>query len=294
MKIIRAESMGFCFGVRDALQLALQQARHGPLTILGELVHNPDVLSLLRTQGIQIESNLAQIDTPVVMVTAHGAARRSLAQVRQAGFQVLEATCPLVHLVHRTVKQLVAQGYHPIVIGKRDHTEVRGITGDLDDCDVILDEAEVAHLRLRDRIGIVAQTTQPIDLVRRLVQLIRQRFPSAEVRFIDTVCQPTKQRQAAATELARQVELVVVIGGKASNNTRQLLASCRAHCPRVYHIEHAEELDPHWFAGIQSVGFTAGTSTPDFVIDEVEHRLHAMAAAAEHPAESVAGWAAAR
>lgn len=284
MKILRAESMGFCFGVRDALRLALAQASQGPLTILGELVHNRDVLGMLRGRGVRIESQPERVTTPTVMITAHGASRRSMDRLRAAGLAVVDGACPLVRLVHRTIIRLVDEGYHPVVIGQRDHTEVRGLTGDLEDCDVLVQEAEVMQLRPRDRFGVVAQTTQPIDHVRRMVQLIRQRFPGAEVRFIDTVCQPTKRRQAAALELARQVDLVVVVGGRTSNNTRQLVATCQPHCPGVHHVESADELDPVWLEGIQSVGLTAGTSTPDATIDAVEAKLQALAAARESAA----------
>jgi 4-hydroxy-3-methylbut-2-enyl diphosphate reductase len=187
--------------------------------------------------------------------------------------QVIEATCPLVHLAHRSVQKLVQQGYHPVIIGRRDHVEVRGMTGDLDEYDVVLTEDEVAALQPRPRLGIVAQTTQPIDHVRALVRCIQQGFPSADVRFVDTVCQPTKQRQHAAGELAQHCDVVVVIGGANSNNTRELVRTCSAHCSRVHHIQTAADLHPEWFRETDTVGLTAGTSTPDAVIDGVETQL---------------------
>ena len=135
----------------------------------------------------------------------------------------MEATCPLVHVAHRAVAKLVREGYHPVIVGKREHVEVRGLTEDLGDFDVVLSEADVFELRERARFGVAAQTTQPIEKVRGLVGLIRRRFPAAEVRFVDTVCQPTKQRQNSAIELAQQAEVVVVIGGAHSNNTQELV-----------------------------------------------------------------------
>ena len=138
----------------------------------------------------------------------------------------MEATCPLVRVAHRAVADLARTGYHPVVVGKRDHVEVRGLTEDLDDFDVVLSEADVFELKERPRFGVAAQTTQPIEKVRALVELIRRRFPASEVRFIDTVCQPTKQRQNAAIELAQQSDVVVVIGGAHSNNTRELVRTC--------------------------------------------------------------------
>ena len=273
MKIIRAEQMGMCFGVRDAIDLALRQAGAGPLTILGELVHNESVLADLRARGVTIEQDAGRVKTPTVMVTAHGASQRALAATRALGLNIVEATCPLVRLAHTAVSRLARAGFHPVIIGKRDHVEVRGLTEDLAEFDVVLSESDVAALKGRERFGVAAQTTQPIDTVRHLVGLIRQRFPAAEIRFIDTVCQPTKQRQNAAVELAQRSDVVVVIGGAHSNNTRELVATAGKYCSRVHHVETADELRPEWFARAETVGLTAGTSTPDSVIDQVDARL---------------------
>lgn len=275
IRILRATHLGMCFGVRDAITLALNQAE--PITILGDLVHNETVLQELRSQGVKIKHQVADITTPNVMITAHGASERAVSGIRQRGLNVVEATCPLVHYAHRAVARLVAEGYHPVIIGRRDHVEVRGLTEDLQEYDVVLSEEDVGRLQERKRFGIAAQTTQPIDKVRRLVELIRERFPRSEVRFHDTVCQPTKQRQAAAIELAQQSDVVIVIGGAQSNNTRELVATCSQHCLRVHHVQSANDLHQEWFAGAETIGLTAGTSTPDTVIDEVEQWLKNLA-----------------
>lgn len=274
LKIIRATHLGMCFGVRDAIALALDEASRQPLTILGQLVHNESVIGELRARGIGIEDQAAEVKTPAVMITAHGASQKSLQHARDHGLRVLEATCPLVHHAHRAVQQLVRDGFHPIIIGWRGHVEVRGLTGDLEEFDVVLTEEDVAQLRGRPRFGIAAQTTQPIAKVRQLAELIRRRFPRSETRFINTVCQPTKQRQAAAIELARQSDVVVVIGGATSNNTRELVATCSLYCAHVYHVQIAAELREDWFLGAGTVGITAGTSTPDWIVDEVEEWIH--------------------
>lgn len=268
MKILRASHLGMCFGVRDAIEKALLTPE--PLTILGELVHNESVLQDLRARGIQVENHLDRVHTSSVMITAHGASQRALERVRARGLQVLEATCPLVHVAHRAVSKLVEDGFHPVIIGKRDHVEVRGMTEDLDEFDVVLTEEDIARVQERPRLGVVAQTTQSIDKVRRLVDLIRERFPQSEVRFMDTVCQPTKQRQTAAIELALHSDVVVVIGGANSNNTRELVSTCGRFCSRVHHVQTASDLRPEWFDGAETVGLTAGTSTPDAIIDAVE------------------------
>jgi 4-hydroxy-3-methylbut-2-enyl diphosphate reductase len=270
MKVIRAEHLGMCFGVRDAIALALEQSRNQPLTILGELVHNETVLADLRTRGVQIVDRAAVVATKAVMITAHGASDKTIDGVKARGLAVLEATCPLVQVAHRAAKNLVREGYHPVIIGKRGHVEVRGLTEDLPDFDVVLSETDVFELEEHQRFGVAAQTTQPIDRVRHLVSLIRWRFPQSEVRFVDTVCQPTKQRQHAAVELAQQCDLVVVMGGAHSNNTRELVNTCARYCSKVHHVQTAQDLQAEWFAGIRTVGLTAGTSTPDVLIDSVE------------------------
>ena len=273
MKIIRAEHLGMCFGVRDAIALALETAKQEPLTILGDLVHNETVLAELRGKGIRLAQQPAAAATRTVMVTAHGASERKLIETRSRGLNVLEATCPLVHVAHRSLAKLVREGFHLLIIGKHDHVEVRGLTEDLASFDVVLSEADVMNLRAQPRFGVVSQTTQPIDKVRQLVRLIRERFPKSEVRFIDTVCQPTKQRQNAALELARQCDVVVVIGGAHSNNTHELVRTCSRFCPRVHHVQTAADLCADWFFADDVVGITAGTSTPDNLITEVEQQI---------------------
>jgi 4-hydroxy-3-methylbut-2-enyl diphosphate reductase len=284
MKILRAEHLGMCFGVRDAIALALDAAKREPLTVLGDLVHNETVLAELRSRGITFQNEVRAVATPTVMITAHGASERRQQSVREHGLRVLEATCPLVHVAHRAVAKLVADGFHPVIIGRRDHVEVRGLTEDLTEFDVVLSVEDVRQLRERPRFGIAAQTTQPIERVRQFVQLLRETFPRSEVRFVDTVCQPTKQRQNAAVELARQCTVVVVIGGAHSNNTRELVQVCSRFCPRVHHVQTTEDLRAEWFRPDDTVGITAGTSTPDDVIKAVEARLATVSRALTHEA----------
>jgi len=282
MKIIRAAHMGMCFGVRDAVALALERSAERPLSIMGDLVHNETVLGRLQAAGVKVSRDEREIaEGSDVMITAHGASDRTIEALRERGLNVIEATCPLVHAAHRAVKQLVADGFYPIIIGKRDHVEVRGLTGDLAEFDVVLEESDIAQLPARERFGIAAQTTQPIERVRRLVKLVADRFPQAQVRFVDTVCQPTKQRQQAAIDLAQRCDVVIVVGGAHSNNTRELVQTCSQRCARVHHVRDALDLRLEWLRGAQTIGVTAGTSTPDSVIDEVEKRLDEMTGAGQ-------------
>jgi 4-hydroxy-3-methylbut-2-enyl diphosphate reductase len=276
MKIIRAEHLGMCFGVKDAIALAVETSQHEPLTILGDLVHNETVLAELRARGIHFEQNAAEVATQTVMITAHGASERKLSETRNRGLNVLEATCPLVYSAHRHLKNLVAEGFHPIVIGKREHAEVCGLTEDLHDFDVVLCEKDLEKISPRPRFGIISQTTQPIEKVRGLVELIRNCFSNSEIRFVDTVCQPTKQRQNAVMELAQKCDVVVVIGGAQSNNTHELVQTCSRFCARVHHVQTANDLRNEWFCADDFVGITAGTSTPDSIIGAVEQKLHLL------------------
>lgn len=275
-----------CFGVRDAIALALDHADAGPLTILGDLVHNPSVLSALDARGVAVARDVADVATPTVMITAHGTSERTLARTRTLGLTVVEATCPLVRVAHRAVAALARDGYHIVIVGQRDHVEVRGLTGDLDRFDVVLDDEDVLALDEHPRIGVAAQTTQPVEKVRHIAELIRRRFPIADVRVFDTVCKPTKDRQAAAVEIARQADVVIVVGGRSSNNTRELVKTCARYCARVHHVETDGEVQPDWFDGAAVVGLTAGTSTPDDVIDRVESRIRRCADALVGAAET--------
>ena len=189
----------------------------------------------------------------------------------------MEATCPLVHAAHRAVARLVREGFHPVIIGKRDHVEVRGMTGDLDAFDVVLDEEDVAKLCERPRFGVVAQTTQPIDRVRQLVRLIRERFPQSEVCFIDTVCQPTKQRQNAAIELAQSATWSSSSAARTATTRSELVKTCSRFCARVHHVQTADDLQAEWFVNTETIGITAGTSTPDKTVCAVETRLKEFA-----------------
>jgi 4-hydroxy-3-methylbut-2-enyl diphosphate reductase len=263
-----------CFGVRDAIAQAEDLAQHAPLTILGELVHNPIVRERLRAQGVT-EAWLDQqgATSARVMITAHGASDAKRAMWRDRGFDVADGTCPLVRHAHEQLKRLVAAGYFPVVIGKPGHVEVRGLTEDFPGACVVNDASDILTLPRRDRYGVISQTTQPIDRVRALVAEIERLNPESDVRFVDTVCKPTKDRQSALRILIYATDAIVVVGGRESNNTRQLVETCRAAGKRALHIERPDELHSEWFNGISVVGLTAGTSTLRETVESVHQRL---------------------
>lgn len=272
----RAEHLGLCFGVRDAINFARSKVTEHPITVIGELVHNTSVLDDLKKRGVQFKDKPEQVETKSAMITAHGASNRVRNHAKMAGLKISDATCPLVHYAHQQIRKLADAGCHPIIIGRRGHVEVRGLTEDLAACDVILNKADIDALAVYPSYGVMAQTTQPITLVRILVDYLRNRFPSAEVRFVDTVCQPTKQRQQAAVELAKQSDVVLVVGGANSNNTYELARTCAKFCSRVHHVQGPDDIRADWLVDADKLGITAGTSTPDELIDAVERKAHTI------------------
>lgn len=270
MRVTVATSLGTCFGVQDAIDLAMDESFRNSLTIIGELVHNPQTVERLRENGVRMVRSLSEeIDTPNVMITAHGAPDSLRQRAEGLGFRVFDATCPLVLRVHKAIARFIRESFHPVVIGQVDHVEVRGIVGDLDDYTVVLNEADIDKLVGKTKIGIVSQTTQPIDKVLKLVELIRAAYPDSDVQFQDTVCKPTKDRQVAVRDLAREVDLMIVVGGYNSSNTKKLKLVCEEMGVEAYHIERAPQLRPEMFNGHEHVGITAGTSTPYEVIQEI-------------------------
>ncbi len=274
MKISLARALGTCFGVQDAIDAALDPSFRGNLTIIGQLVHNPQVVEELRQHGVQLVDSVdAEVTTRNVMITAHGAAQSVKEKLEARGLTVYDASCPLVMKVHNRVAALVDQGYFPVVVGQHNHVEVRGIVGDLSEYEVLGDPSEVDKIAGRDRIGIVCQTTQQLEHAHNIVDEIHRRFPEIEVQFIDTICRPTKDRQEAVCELADRVDLMIVVGGHNSSNTKKLKKVCDDRGLTAHHIERAEELREEWFLDTKHVGITAGTSTPHDVIDGVYHRI---------------------
>ncbi|HSI11268.1 MAG TPA: 4-hydroxy-3-methylbut-2-enyl diphosphate reductase [Chthoniobacter sp.] len=280
MKIILAEHYGLCFGVRDAIAQAEELASHGPLTILGELVHNPVVRERLMRRGVR-EGALHDPDfaqTHHVMITAHGASDKARTEWRDAGFGVADGTCPLVRQAHEKLRSLVGLGYAPVVIGKPGHVEVVGLTGDFPEACIIESAEDIARLPYAEKLGVISQTTQPLEKVLTLVDAIRTARPASEVKFCDTVCQPTKSRQAALRKLIAECDTLVVVGGRNSNNTLQLVAAGTVAGRTVFHVERAEELRAEWFRQAEVVGITAGTSTLKETVATVKTRLEVIAA----------------
>ncbi|MBA2481991.1 MAG: 4-hydroxy-3-methylbut-2-enyl diphosphate reductase [Planctomycetes bacterium] len=279
MRITLAQAMGTCFGVQDAIDMALEPEFRDRLTVVGQLVHNPQTMERLRANGVRIveRDQIDTIETEAVMITAHGASDTTKKDLTKRGFTVYDATCPLVIRLHKLARFLERQGYFPVIIGEASHVEVRGVVGNLTRSAVVNDEGDLSGLVGQTRIGIVSQTTNRLEKVQRIVTAIRALPGVEDVRFIDTICEPVKERQRAIQDLlAQDIDLGVVIGGSNSANTRKLMELIRDKGIEAHHIEGASDLDPHWFQGKNHVGITAGTSTPQDVIESVHAAVRSL------------------
>lgn len=279
--VIVASHMGMCFGVKAAIKNAQNLARKTDITVLGELAHNTSVKKTMEAHGARHGSlSDTSASTRDVIITAHGASDTMRNKWRNLGYRVTDTTCPLVHKTHAALRQLVKTGYIPLVIGKADHVEVRGLMGDFPTAQSVLTIDDVEKLKRIDasrqsdfKIGVVSQTTQQIDHCEHIVMALRKKFQDSEIVFIDTVCRPTKDRQSALLELCSKVKLIIVVGGANSNNTAQLAKKCRKLGCVSYHIQSARDLRAEWFEHVGKVGLTACTSTPDSQIESVRRRL---------------------
>jgi 4-hydroxy-3-methylbut-2-enyl diphosphate reductase len=274
MRVITARANGMCFGVKNALETLSRIESPGEVTIYGELVHNPEVLAGLGRRGFPMaaEADRGVPATPAVLVTAHGVSDRQRALLLAAGKTVVDTTCPLVRRAHLAARGLAREGRHVIVIGRPGHVEVRGLTGDLPGFDVVEGPEDVRRWP-HPRLGVIAQTTTPEDRAKAVLRAVAERNPDADVRYVDTVCRPTKDRQAALRELLARVQLLVVVGGRNSNNTRELAASARDAGIPALHVTGAADLHPLDFDGVEVVGLTAGTSTPPETVAAVRRAL---------------------
>lgn len=268
-----AKNAGACYGVKRALELAHEAGRSaGPVHTLGPLIHNPRVVSDLSAEGIEVAETLDDVGEGVLVLRSHGTAPQIVEDAVVRGFEVVDATCPYVSKVQRRARELAEAGYGVVIIGEPGHAEVEGIRAWAGDSVVaVADVPDRLPEELPPRVGVVIQTTQSEDRVDAVLAALKPRVE--ELRVEDTVCFATQERQAAAEELAARVNVMLVIGGRNSGNTRRLYEICKAQCSRTHHIESADEMDAGWFADAESIGITAGASTPQEHIDAVSERL---------------------
>ncbi len=278
MKVLKADVLGMCFGVRDALQVLNGIDNPGQVTIHGELVHNEAVLIQLGSRGFQMvkeEPHRPLPPTNTVLITAHGISHKERQRLEKAGKTLIDTTCPLVNRAHHAAQKLQQEGYFVLVIGRPGHVEVQGIIEDLSDYEIVSTPGQVKSYPSH-RLGMMCQTTTPERLVREIREAVAYHNPEAEIRFIDTVCHPTKDHQKSLEQLLAEVDFMVVVGGKNSNNTKELVRRCQDRNIPAQHIQKASDLKREWFHGVQTVGLTAGTSTLDSTIEEVYEVLQQM------------------
>ncbi len=274
-----AEKAGVCFGVQRALDLAIaaSSSPNQPVHTLGELIHNPIVVQDLEDRGVRLAHTVNDAATGTLVIRAHGVAPHVTAEAQRAGLTVVDATCPFVKRVHDAVDELVADGYQVLILGEPGHPEVEGIKGHAaPDAFVIADSDELASINLHPRVGLVVQTTQTEAKLQSVVELILPRVK--ELRVYNTICAATRERQEAAAELATDCDVMVVIGGKNSGNTRRLAEICGSLCPGTHHVQSEDELEPIWFEGAHHIGITAGASTPQDHIQRVFQAIERLSA----------------
>jgi (E)-4-hydroxy-3-methyl-but-2-enyl pyrophosphate reductase len=277
VKISVASDAGFCFGVKRATKAAFEAAAAapGPVYTLGELIHNPQVVRQLEQMGVRVALDVAGVGAGTVIIRSHGLPPEILQALKAQGANILDLTCPTVKAVQKRAATLAREGYEVVIIGDRDHPEVEAIAGYAGPAAVIVNsEEEAAAVRRTEKMGVVMQTTHDVTTCRRIVGVLLDK--AREIRVFNTLCDATAKRQKAALELARGVDVMVVVGGRNSANTGRLVEICRRAGAETRHVETADELKADWLAGVKTVGVTAGTSTPDWVIGEVVAKLKAF------------------
>jgi 4-hydroxy-3-methylbut-2-enyl diphosphate reductase len=278
MKIVLAQSAGFCFGVKRATQMAFEASQtHEQIHSLGPLIHSPQVVEKLEQQGVRVCNQVADIPGGTVVVRSHGITAEEQQQLAAKSLEVIDATCPFVKKAQEYATHLSEAGYLLVLVGEADHPEVQGIYSYAKGkVIVIASAADVCSLPKTKKIGIVAQTTQSLENLQEIVAVCLGK--TKELRVYNTICDATTVRQDEARKISAAVDLMLVIGGYNSANTRRLATLCEEQQPRTFHIETAEQIKADWFAEIESVGITAGASTPRWIIDEVLARLQKIAA----------------
>ncbi|ACD66760.1 hydroxymethylbutenyl pyrophosphate reductase [Sulfurihydrogenibium sp. YO3AOP1] len=276
--IIVAQTAGFCFGVRIAVDMAKQAGEKlGHAYTNGPIIHNKQVVNYLKSIGVEEMQDYSQLKPgDTVIIRSHGVPPKTERMLKELNINVLDATCPFVKKVHDKVKQLVEEGYFVVIIGEEGHPEVIGTLGHLEEVGgkgVVVENFEdlVKKVPKRNRIGVVAQTTQSEDFFREAVGYLAEN--TEELKVFNTICDATSVRQEEVKKIAPEVDVMIIIGGKHSGNTQRLYQISKALNPNTYHIETADELQNQWFENKENIGISAGASTPDWIIQEVVNKI---------------------
>ncbi|ATW24105.1 bifunctional 4-hydroxy-3-methylbut-2-enyl diphosphate reductase/30S ribosomal protein S1 [Candidatus Formimonas warabiya] len=273
MRITVAENAGFCFGVKRALQYAEEAAaKFGEVFSLGPLIHNPQEVERLAHHGIKWVNDINEVEGRHVIIRSHGVSPEVFSASSEKNLEVIDATCPFVKRAQGYAKYLAEKGFSIVIVGDRNHPEVEGIIGWSNHTALVVESAEeAAEIPLGEKVGVIAQTTQPENSFQKVVEVLQRRNP--QLKVFNTICHTTAERQNAAAALAKKVDVMFVIGGLNSANTKKLARISRETGTTTFHVEEASDIDVSWLTGVENVGITAGASTPDWIIEEVLQKM---------------------
>ena len=273
MEVILAEYLGFCYGVKRAIKIAKKHA-DGKSCTLGPIIHNPQMVARLNAEGVGMTEDLNSVNEGTIIIRSHGVGPQTYEEIQRRGLKLVDATCTHVKKAQLSAKELADSGYSVVIIGEKNHPEVKSILEWTNKKAVIIEnETEAENFAPCPKLGIVSQTTIAGENFKKIV--LRLLDKSKDIRILRTICTATEQRQKAAMELAAKVDVMLVVGGRNSANTTKLAKICESIC-KTYHIETAEEILPEWFNQCKKVGITAGASTPDWIIREVQIKCQMM------------------
>jgi 4-hydroxy-3-methylbut-2-enyl diphosphate reductase len=277
MKVIVAENCGFCPGVKNAISMAekILAKKVSPVYSLGPIIHNKDVVERLAKAGLKTVSSVKQIRSGTALVRSHGAAPKQIAELKEKGINIVDATCVLVKRVQQIAKSLSDDGYKVVVIGDENHPEVQAVVGSADDVVVIADESDLHKLPKNAKLGIVCQTTQSHEYLSSMLAAIG-RHGFSELKVINTLCKEAIKRQQSAVKLCKKVDIMFVLGGLESANTRRLAELCKKYNSQTFHLQNWNEFDRRMVFGKKVAGVTAGASTPEWIIAEFVENLAAF------------------
>jgi (E)-4-hydroxy-3-methyl-but-2-enyl pyrophosphate reductase len=265
MKINLAKSAGFCFGVKKAITRALETAKfHQPVFMLGDIVHNEEVVKQIQDAGIKKIKRLGRGSNKTLLIRAHGCSRKTLDQAIKSGYRVVDATCPMVKEIHRIAQRLENEGYRIIIIGDKRHDEVLGIVGQLKTKALVIESSKdipLEEIRRIAKAGIVVQSTQNLDKITPILELLRKYIP--EINFQNTICQPTRIKQSEVKTMPLLNSIMVIIGSKTSANTKRIYQISKSLNRKTYWVSGPGQIKKCWLAKAKSVGISAGASTPE-------------------------------
>jgi (E)-4-hydroxy-3-methyl-but-2-enyl pyrophosphate reductase len=278
--IKRAKTQGFCFGVAITVKKAEEAVERlgADVTTLGHVVHNPQMVAALEAKGLKNATTVDEVETGTMFVRAHGLPVEVLDQAKERGLTIIDATCPMVTKIHVQAEKLRDEGYKIVVVGDPNHPEVKGTLSHVPGAWSVTKPEDIDALPRASRVGVVVQSTWNGPGFTDIVKKLSEKY--YEVRAVNTICTDTKNRQSEVDVLAREVEVMVVVGGKTSANTKHLAELAAMNGARAYHIEGPDELEPAWFAGVGTAGLMSGASTPGWLVDRVADRMDALAGGA--------------